>query len=158
MPQKLVFSSGCTMSEENTLKLYTDGGARDNPGEAGCGFVIIEGLPGAEKILKKCGKYLGQATNNQAEYMGVIEGLRWINKNLPHNNQITIYMDSNLVVQQLNGVFKVKTAHLKSLWTDAHNLLKKFISFKIEHIPRDENSQADELANLAMDNRSDITL
>lgn len=146
------------MSEKKDIKLYTDGGARGNPGQAGCGFVVISGESGAEKILKKCGKYLGQATNNQAEYLGTIEGLRWLNKNISSPENLVIYMDSNLVVQQLKGKFKVKTPHLKTLWTDAHNLLKNFPKYEIVHIPREKNALADELANLAMDNQSDITL
>lgn len=146
------------MSGKKEIKLYADGGARGNPGQAGCGFVVISGKPGAEKILKKCGKYIGQATNNQAEYLGIIEGLRWLNKNIPSIEKLIIYMDSNLVVQQLNGVFKIKKPHLKTLWIDAHNLLKNFPNYEIIHIPRENNSLADELANLAMDNRSDINL
>ncbi len=141
------------------VQLYSDGGARGNPGPAGYGFVIQSKSPsGAVKFLKKCGDYLGETTNNQAEYHGLLAGLRWL---LDHQFQaanLQIFLDSLLVVNQLTGKFKVKHPRLKPLWQQARTLLSQFSSSTIHHIPRHQNSLADHLANLAMDQRGRVEI
>lgn len=137
----------------NNIKLYTDGGARGNPGPAGYGFVAYKATPGAEIILEKCGNYMGTATNNQAEYQGLIAGLDWVVKHTDPDH-LDIYMDSMLIVNQLKGKFKVKSPGLKPKFLQAHSLLKQLKSYTINHVPRDLNSVADGLANQAMDTLS----
>lgn len=134
-------------------KLYTDGGARGNPGPAGIGFVVYQVSPGAEIILEKRGNYLGVATNNQAEYEALIQGLTWLSEN-NHTRHLDIFMDSLLVVNQIKGQYKVKNQELKPKHLAVTKLLDIFPSYSINHIPRDDNSLADELANQAMDHQS----
>ncbi len=130
------------------LILYADGGSRGNPGPAGAGAYLSDpqGNPVAE--LKQ---YLGETTNNVAEYSALILGLKHAAAlSVP---KIWIRMDSQLVVRQIEGAYRVKQAHLQVLHREALTLLKKFTAFKIEYIPREKNQQADRLANEAMDEK-----
>jgi ribonuclease HI len=132
------------------LKVFTDGGARGNPGIAGYG-VYIENEN--KKILFEEGKFLGIKTNNEAEYMGLIGALTWIEDNCPEA-EIEINSDSQLLVRQMKGIYKVKALHLKKLWITAQDLSQnKKIAFK--EIRREYNSKADALANLAMDRKNE---
>ena len=94
----------------STITVYADGGARGNPGPAAVGVIII-GSNGRE--IKKIGRGLGRATNNQAEYQAVILGLEWLSANTRGNHQINFYLDSELIVHQLTGNYRVKDAILK---------------------------------------------
>lgn len=128
------------------VALYFDGGSRGNPGPAGCGYVIASPL-GVELARGK--KYLGNQTNNVAEYEGLVTGL---NAALRMGaKRITIKSDSQLVVFQLQGRYRVKAANLKPLYEQAKALLSRFQSWQIQHVYRAENSLADGLANEAMD-------
>lgn len=129
--------------------IYTDGASRGNPGHSSYGFVVINSK-GDETYQE--GKYLGLATNNIAEYTAVIEALNYIKDNLGVNTEIEIRADSNLVVQQLSGKFKIKTAHIKVLIDRVKSLEKQFIKVVYRHIPRWQNKIADSLANKALDN------
>lgn len=130
------------------LRAFTDGGARGNPGIAGYG-IYIEDEKG-KKIYEE-NKFLGIKTNNEAEYMGLIGALSWIKENYPEA-EIEIYSDSQLLVRQMKKVYKVKASHLKDLWAKAQELCQgKTIEFK--EIPREQNTEADLLANKAMDNK-----
>ncbi|MGE3278423.1 MAG: ribonuclease HI family protein [Candidatus Altimarinota bacterium] len=126
--------------------VFSDGGSRGNPGPAGCGAVITDK---DGKVLKKLKKYLGVTTNNQAEYQALILGLQAADK--MKAEQITCYLDSLLVVEQLNGKWKVKKAELKP----HYELIKGFVlqhpNTRFHHIPREKNTMADQLANEAMD-------
>lgn len=128
------------------LRLFTDGAARGNPGPAGLGVVIedSEGL----RLAGLC-RYIGTATNNQAEYLGLIEGLEAVRKWSP--SHIEVYMDSELVVRQVNGVYRVKDAALKPLHARATRLLAELGSTSIAHVEREKNRGADALANRAID-------
>jgi ribonuclease HI len=130
-----------------TLKLFTDGGARGNPGPAGTGYVVYSG---AGIILEKCGNYLGVATNNQAEYQALIDGLTWLTRHHP-SSKVDIYLDSLLIVNQLKGLFKVKHPQLFPLYQQARGLLGLLGSYTISHVPRAQNSVADSLVNQAID-------
>lgn len=138
-------------SEEFAIVVYTDGGARGNPGEAAYGFVIIDN----KKIIYKEGKRIGVATNNVAEYMGVIAALRWLNKNMNlQNKHIVFYLDSLLVASQLLETFKVKNENLRSLFFTIKELeekMKGMVSYRA--IKRENNKEADLLVNLALDNK-----
>jgi ribonuclease HI len=130
------------------LKVFTDGGARGNPGIAGYGVFIEDEN---KKVMFEEGKFLGIKTNNEAEYMGLIGALTWIENNCPEA-EIEINSDSQLLVRQMKGIYKIKAPHLKTLWSAAQDLSRdKKIVFK--EIRREYNSRADALANLAMDRK-----
>ena len=141
------------------LNLLTDGGSRGNPGPAGCGFVVydVTKLPENQRdqehagiVLEKCGKYLGEQTNNQAEYEGLERGVSWVLKN--HKAaKLQIFMDSLLIVNQIKGVYRVKHPVLFPYYQRISGSLSKLPSYSINHIKREYNTVADSLANLAMD-------
>ncbi|HDZ86795.1 hypothetical protein LCGC14_0526060 [marine sediment metagenome] len=126
------------------ISLFVDGAARGNPGLAGIGAVIKSD----NKTLLEAKEYIGDKTNNEAEYISLIYGLGQAAK---FGNEIRVFSDSELIVNQVNGEFKVKQAHLKSLLEIVKQERTKFSEFKITHIPRAENKEADELANEAID-------
>lgn len=130
--------------------LYTDGGARGNPGPAAIGIYITDSE--GKEILRKS-KQIGRATNNIAEYRAVIEALEWIKKNFSTSSKdndlnLNFNLDSSLVVNQLNGIFKIKQPHLRNLLFQI-KILEKEIGGKILYnfIPREKNKIADFLVN-----------
>ncbi len=129
-------------------RLFTDGAARGNPGPAGAGAVIVspEG-----HIVAKIGKFLGDSTNNVAEYMGLILGLK--RAKAMGIKEIEVYSDSELLVKQLAGEYQVKADHLRPLHDEASALVKGFTFIQVRHIPREENGQADAMSNRAIDER-----
>lgn len=132
------------------LLLNTDGGSRGNPGPAAYGFVIQDITPGAVKILEKCGNYIGETTNNIAEYQGLIDGIKWVIKN--HGDaELVIKMDSLLIVNQVKGLFKVKNPGLLPKYQEVRGLLAQLPKWSIEHTYREGNSLADSLVNEALD-------
>lgn len=137
------------------LLLQTDGGSRGNPGPAAYGYVISDISSSAVKILEKCGNYLGVTTNNQAEYAGLIQGLKWILAHHP-DASVSIKMDSLLIVNQIKGLYRVKSPDLFPRFQEARGLLARLSSWTIEHNYRSDNTLADELVNQALDNRSAI--
>lgn len=124
--------------------LYTDGGARGNPGPAGIGFVLS--LPDQEPILHA--EYIGQATNNQAEYRALIAGLARADQE--KIQQLDVFLDSQLLVEQMKGVYRVKNAGLRPLYDQAQQLAAHFIHLTFTHIPREKNKEADRLVNEAI--------
>ena len=129
--------------------IHSDGAARGNPGPAGAG-ALLENEKG-EVVAKVC-KYLGEATNNQAEYTALILGLEEAEKN--GATRISVFCDSELVVKQVKGEYKVKNAGLRPLFQEVMKHLRKIGVYTISHIPREENKKADELANLAIDSQA----
>jgi ribonuclease HI len=129
-----------------TLRVFTDGAARGNPGPAGLG-VVIEDEHGMR--LRGLHRWLGVATNNEAEYQALIEGLKAVAEWKP--DRLEIYLDSKLVVEQVNGRWKVKEARLQALQTKAKELLAGFPEVEIRHVERERNKAADALANQAID-------
>jgi len=129
-------------------RLYTDGAARGNPGPAGAGAVIVSP---AGQIVAKLGKYLGETTNNVAEYTGLIIGLR--RAKAMGLRELDVFADSELVVKQLNGEYQVKAEHLRPLYEEARALLAGFPVIEVRYIPREENQQADDMSNRAIDLR-----
>ncbi len=125
-------------------KIYTDGGARGNPGPAGIGVIIK-----FDNQVKEFKKFIGIATNNQAEYQAVIFGLTKA-KELGIN-EVDVFMDSELVTNQLNQKFKIKDKDLASLFVKVWNLSLGFKRIKYHHIFREDNKRADYLVNLAID-------
>ncbi len=129
------------------LILYTDGGARRNPGPAALGYVWYEH---GEKIFSNK-KYLGERTNNGAEYEALIAGLEEIRARGLTHARIEVRMDSELIVRQMQGVYKVKHRDLKVLHARVCELVKTFASVSYLHIPREKNKEADALVNEAID-------
>jgi len=126
--------------------LYTDGGSRGNPGPAGYGFALLD--PGGATIDEGWGS-LGVATNNVAEYRGVIAGLE---KALELGTErIELCSDSDLLIKQIHSQYRVKSPALKPLHREVMSLLGSFREWRARHVPREENAHADMLANRAMD-------
>jgi len=128
------------------LCVFTDGGAKGNPGPAAVGFIIKDS---SGQVLVEKGKSIGRATNNIAEYRAVIEALHWILANIKERSlTVNFYLDSILVVNQLNGLFKIKNKNLKNLVIEIKNLEKK-TKGKIfyNYIPREKNKKADFLVS-----------
>lgn len=128
------------------LTIHCDGASRGNPGQAGIGYVIADSV-GA--ILKEESDYLGQATNNVAEYSALIRSLQDSLK--LGARKIRVFTDSELMVKQIKGEYKVKSEGLAPLFQQAVGLIACFEDFEIEHIPRLKNKRADQLANLGID-------
>ena len=126
------------------LILYSDGGAKRNPGPAAIGVVIYNSKG---KILKEISKYIGQATNNQAEYQALIVGLKEAKK--LKANELKCFLDSKLIVQQVNCKYKIKDKNLSSLFIKVWNLLQSFKKVEICYISRKKNKKADNLVKLA---------
>jgi len=128
------------------IKVYCDGGARGNPGPAAVGVVVYEN----DKKIFEISKCIGTATNNVAEYSAIIAALNKLIE-LDIKNDVIFNLDSELVVKQLNGNYRVKDTKLKQLYVSAIGLLSKLEVVKITHIKREDNSYADKLVNNALD-------
>ncbi len=130
--------------------LRTDGGSRGNPGPAGAGFVIeVDG-----EIVCRGGRFLGSQTNNYAEYLAFIWGLE--NVAALGYSDVTVMADSELLVKQVNGVYRVKNEGLKPLHARATALLRSFSTHRVTHVRREFNEAADAMANQAMDTRETV--
>ncbi|MFC1678556.1 ribonuclease HI family protein [Patescibacteria group bacterium] len=129
------------------LTIYTDGGARGNPGPAGIGVVIYDKN---NYKLAEIAEYIGETTNNQAEYRAVIAAIEKA-KELGAL-ELEFYLDSELVVKQLNQEFKIKNKDLAPLFVKIYNASLSFKKVTYQHIPREKNIEADRLVNLAIDN------
>jgi ribonuclease HI len=127
--------------------IFTDGGARGNPGPAACAAVVNN---------QDFSEFIGETTNNVAEYRGLLLGLKSALKlagKKSEETELEIKMDSELVVKQLKGEYKVKDQNLKLLFADAQPLINKFKSVSFKHIRREENSRADKLVNEVLDTK-----
>ena len=131
---------------QGEVVVWVDGGARGNPGPAGFGVVVT--TPGGE-VLAQQAEGIGWATNNVAEYRGVIAGLE--RARALGARRVRVRADSLLAVQQLKGAWKVRNAALQPLWAEAGRLARAFERVTFEHVPRERNRRADALANRAMD-------
>lgn len=128
-----------------TYYLYTDGGSRGNPGNAAIGFLLFE----EEKLITFDAKYLGTATNNQAEYEALILGLTVAEKQGIKN--IICYMDSELVVKQINGEYKAQNPNILPLYKKITKKIEMFKSVEFIHVKRALNKFADKLVNIVLD-------
>ena len=126
-------------------QLFCDGASRSNPGDASIGISIL--LDGKE--VHTISKKIGIATNNEAEYQALIYGLNYCVDN--SIKEIEVFLDSNLVVEQVNKNFKVKAGNLKALNSQVENMIKEFEYIEFKHVYREENKRADQLANMALD-------
>lgn len=135
---------------QHFLKIYTDGGARGNPGFAACAFVVVRD----GRVIYKDSLFLNTTTNNVAEYTGVIYALEWLTKNWKNfpEEKIFFFLDSELVVKQLTGKYKIKSKHLKILATRVKKIesqIGKKIVYKL--VGREKNTLADSLVNKKID-------
>jgi ribonuclease HI len=127
-------------------KLFTDGGSRGNPGNAAIGFFIFNEK---NELINLGGKFIGTASNNVAEYSALIEGLKLsLDEKI---DEITCCLDSELVVKQLKGEYKIKHADMKVLSDQVNILKKEFKTIEFVHVPRAENKFADRLVNIVLD-------
>lgn len=130
-----------------TVVIHTDGGSRNNPGDAGIGVVIAEG--GA--IVAEISEFIGTATNNVAEYTAVIRALEWCVEAGRTGEPLAFRLDSKLVVEQVQGNWKVKEPSLRPFVERVRELAALFPSVTYTHVPRAENKEADRLVNEAID-------
>jgi ribonuclease HI len=131
---------------DDYLVAHIDGGARGNPGPAGYGVVIEDH---AGRRIEDFYRFLGTQTNNYAEYSALIAALEYALRN--HFRALKILSDSELLVKQIKGEYKVRSAPLQELYARARALIRELDAFAIQHIPREQNREADHLANVAMD-------
>lgn len=146
MTQRSLFDS-CGSSDP--WHLYVDGASRNNPGPAGAGLYLTR----CDKEILKKGFFLGSKTNNQAEYLALALGLFFTVQKMNPEEHLTIFADSQLLVRQMNGVYKVKDPQLKKLQALAFKVLMSCSSYSFVHIPRAQNAYADEMANEGIDAR-----
>ncbi len=139
------------MEEQNFLDnkkilVYTDGGARGNPGPAACGYAING---------KGYGEFLGIKTNNQAEYQGLISALKkvksLVGKDQSKKIEVEVRMDSELIVRQMNNQYKISDEKMQIMYVEVHNLTLDFKKVNFIHVPREQNKLADTMVNDALD-------
>lgn len=128
------------------VKVYTDGGARGNPGPAAYAFVVLED----DKKIFQDAKYIGETTNNVAEYTAVAKALEFLTTQA-HIKNVDVLLDSLLVKEQLTGRYKIKNENMKRFATAIKALEKNFHEITYTHIPREKNKDADALVNIALD-------
>jgi ribonuclease HI len=140
------------MKEQFELTVYTDGGARGNPGPAAYGFVIYD--PDGKTLFEE-GKTIGNTTNNVAEYSGIAAALKWITENFQDETKsvrVKVFLDSQLATMQLAGLWKIKNENLRNLYFSIKLLERKLGgSVTYSHVRREKNKEADRLVNLALD-------
>jgi ribonuclease HI len=136
------------MSSARKITIETDGASRGNPGLAGAG-VIIKDDHG--RRIETIQKFLGVTTNNQAEYKALIEGLRAAQRH--HPDELTVRMDSELVVKQMTGQYRVRHPEMLPLYLEAMELVSQFPKVEFVHVLREKNPAADQVANMAIDSR-----
>ena len=134
---------------DDTYFLYTDGAARGNPGPAAVGGVLYRGSPAPRNVAAELSRAIGHTTSNVAEYQAVVDGLKMAAEYRPA--RLTLRSDSQLLVRQLLGRYRVRSPLLRPLYRQVVELLEVIGEVEIQHVPREENRYADSLANLALD-------
>ncbi len=137
------------MSERDELVVYADGGSRGNPGPAAIGAVVLDPSSDPPEVVATVSECIGVTTNNVAEYQAVIEGLKAALA--VGARRLVLRADSQLVIRQLEGRYRVKQAHLRPLFEEARALLDEFPEVELTHVRREENTDADALVNAALD-------
>lgn len=145
----------CSSSEKpaapifSIWKLFVDGASRNNPGNAGAGVYILKD----SNVFQQQGAFLGKKTNNEAEYLALLLGVFELKQVLAEKDLVLIMSDSQLLVRQIAGMYKVKEPRLQKLYLMAQHLLRD-INYEIIHVLRENNTYADELANKGIDNKT----
>lgn len=129
-------------------ELYTDGGSRGNPGPAGIGGVLK--IKGKRQV--EFSEYVGKGTNNQAEYKAFLAGLKLAQEK--GVNELACYLDSELIVKQIRGEYRVRDAGLKVLFREAKEVMSLFKKVTVGHVKRDKNKEADKLVNMVLDKQA----
>lgn len=130
------------------LKIYTDGGSRGNPGDAGIGIVVYSG----DKVIHDHSEFIGQATNNEAEYIGLTRAIEWLSENHQDVEQVEFILDSKLVVEQINRNWKIKEPRMREYAQEIWKILEKMsLKTSFSHVKREFNKEADALVNQALD-------
>ena len=137
------------MSGDDTLRIHVDGASRGNPGDAGFGVHVADA--DGETVAELYG-HLGQATNNVAEYQGLLHALRWALEQGAES--VEVFSDSELLVRQMAGRYRVKNPGLQPLYREALGLMSRFALARITHVRREYNREADALANRALDEQA----
>ena len=145
--QDLQFQRDEQPSVGGTLHLFTDGGSRGNPGQSAIGIILEDPVRG--EVIREHYERIGVETNNVAEYRALVEGLKMAKRF--HPNRLLCHLDSELIVKQLNGEYKVKMSTLKPLFDEITELSQHFDDITFTHIPRSDNYRADALVNKALD-------
>ncbi len=135
-------------TDPDLLIVSCDGAARGNPGPAGIGVQITDERG---NVVAEIAEWIGETTNNVAEYTAAVEGLR--RAAVMGARRVHLRSDSQLLIQQLKGTYRVKAPHLRPLYEQAKQLLAGFDRVQLQHVPREENREADRLANLGVDLR-----
>ena len=137
--------------------IHTDGGSRGNPGPSAIG-VVIEG----EGIKKEYSEYIGEGTNNEAEYKAVVFALRklktLVGKENTQNSEVEVIVDSELLTKQLNNEYRVKDKEMRDLYMDIHNSMFDFEKVTFKHVYREDNKEADKLVNIALNKETNKLL
>ncbi|MCL5794791.1 MAG: ribonuclease HI family protein [Patescibacteria group bacterium] len=142
---------------KSQIIIFSDGGARGNPGPAAFGYILKLKTENEKlKTISEGSKYIGEATNNQAEYQGVLAALQEVKKLIVNSqwqiDEVICFLDSQLIVEQMSGNYKVKNEGLKPLyWQIRELILDLGVNIRFEHITRDKNEEADKLVNEAID-------
>lgn len=141
-----MIENGISSAWPEAVVVYTDGASRGNPGPAAIGFVVqnIEG-----EMIYEQGRRLDVRTNNYAEYLAVVEALKLCVQNKV--DELHLRSDSELLIRQLQGRYKVKSENIRDLFLQCQALLKQIKQVKLEHVRRENNERADELGNMALD-------
>lgn len=139
------------LAQVTALTIYTDGGSRGNPGPAGIGVSIVDAS--ANQEIASISQYIGQGTNNEAEYQAIIASLKWLQEqDLTNVTEINWLLDSKLVVEQLSRNWNIKDDRMRALAQKAWKVLDSLSAkTSLSHVPRAENKRADELVNMALD-------
>ena len=145
-------AAGLFEKTEEKAVLWVDGAARGNPGQAGAGMILEAG----GKQVASMGEYLGKATNNEAEYKALILGMKEAGRR--GFSHLKVFSDSELMVRQMKGEYRVKSPGLQELYFQAVKGLEPFRQVAFHHIPREENRQADKMANMAIDAKGSVAL
>lgn len=145
------------MSIKYKYTIFTDGGSRGNPGPSAIG-VVIEG----EGVKKEYSEYIGEGTNNEAEYKAVIFALRklktLVGKDKTQDAEVEVFVDSELLAKQLNNEYRVKDKEMQELYMEVHNSMFDFGKVTFKHVYREDNKEADALANAALDKETNKLL
>lgn len=131
------------------MKIYTDGASRGNPGHAGIGAIIYDEN---NEIIAEISRYLGETTNNVAEYTAMVTALE--QAKALGATEVAVFTDSELLVKQVQGEYKVRNQGLIPLYLQVKALIREFTRFSLTHVPREQNREADKLANQGIDGRT----
>jgi len=141
-------SPGADGTVPSKVRVYSDGAARGNPGPSGAGAVLVDA---SGTVVDRLGKYLGIQTNNYAEYMGLLLGLKRARE--LGIREVEVFADSELMIRQLGGRYQVRSPSLRPLYEEALRVLNDFSRVKLVYVPRKMNAAADEMSNRAIDER-----